>query len=57
MMCISFVDLLPEAVKTLGFHQAHIAFYAGGAFFALLMFVLPDPDLDAMLTKESNAEP
>ena len=56
MMCISFTDLLPEAVESLGFAQAYLAFYVGVAFYAAVAFVIPDPDLDSMLGTDSKSE-
>ncbi len=44
MLMISFVDLLPEAVGSVGFAQANIAFFVGMALFALLVRLVPEPD-------------
>jgi ZIP family zinc transporter len=38
MILISFVELLPDAIETLGFLQAHLAFFAG-MFFAFILDV------------------
>ena len=56
MMCISVMDLLPDAVESLGFQAAHVAFYLGALFFALVTVIIPDPDLDEMIPKDDNSE-
>ena len=56
MICISFMDLLPDAVETLGFERAHIALYAGAAFFALVTTILPEPDMESMLRDSNTSE-
>lgn len=53
-MSISFMDLLPDAIESLGFFYTQIGFYVGAAFFAILTAVLPDPDLDSMLVENET---
>eukprot|EP00210_Caulerpa_lentillifera_P006054 g5786.t1 len=54
MLCISMMDLLPEAVGSLGMSQGHIAFYLGSVFFAVIAYFVPEPDLDSMMGSESD---
>lgn len=43
MLFISFVDLLPEAMGSIGFLWANVAFFAGMAAFALVVALVPEP--------------
>ena len=54
MMGISFVDLLPEAMESLGFAQANIAFFVGVAFYAAIVFLMPDPDLGPLAADDNR---
>lgn len=56
MLCISMIDLLPEAVESIGFVKANIWFYGGVAFFALITAVVPEPNLDHMIRGEPSSD-
>ena len=45
MLSISLTDLLPEAAEEIGFMQANIFFYLGVAFFALVVHLIPEPEI------------
>jgi hypothetical protein len=45
MLCISMIDLLPAAIKEVGFVQANLCFYAGVLFFAAIVYLIPEPSL------------
>jgi ZIP family zinc transporter len=45
MLSISLTDLLPEAAAEIGFVQANISFYIGVAFFALVVHIIPEPEI------------
>lgn len=45
MLFISFIDLMPEAVASVGFAQANLAFFAGMFLFALVVHFVPEPDV------------
>jgi len=47
MLFISFVDLMPEAINQVGFGRANLAFFAGMAFFAIVVKFVPEPGPDA----------
>ncbi|MGD8237078.1 MAG: zinc transporter ZupT [Armatimonadota bacterium] len=41
MVLVSFVELLPGSIESLGFLSAHVAFFAGMAAFFLIDFLIP----------------
>ena len=48
MLFISFIDLLPEAINSVGFGVSNIAFFAGMALFWLVVRLFPEPDTTKM---------
>jgi len=44
MIYISFMDLLPESIAQIGFINANVWFFAGIAFFAVILNFLPEHD-------------
>ncbi len=49
MMSISFFDLFPESVEAVGEVSATLWFFAGAAFFALIVTFIPEPDSSGMV--------
>jgi len=50
MLSISFVDLLPEAIHSIGFLKANLWFYGGVLFFGIIVYFIPEPSAaDAMI--------
>lgn len=54
MLCISMVDLLPAAVEVIGFAAASFWFYAGVAFFALVVTLIPEPSPESIVIDEDE---
>lgn len=44
MLSISIMELLPDAISEIGFVPAQLWFYAGVAFFAAVVALIPEPD-------------
>lgn len=44
MLSISIMELLPDAISEIGFVPAQLWFYAGVAFFAVVVALIPEPD-------------
>ncbi|KAI8473569.1 MAG: ZIP family transporter [Monoraphidium minutum] len=44
MLSISIMELLPDAISEVGFVTAQLWFYAGVAFFAVVVACIPEPD-------------
>jgi zinc transporter ZupT len=44
MLSISIMELLPDAISEIGFVPAQMWFYAGVAFFAVVVAYIPEPD-------------
>ncbi len=42
---ISFIDLLPEAINSVGFGVANVAFFVGMGLFAIVVYFVPEPDM------------
>jgi len=45
MMYISFLDLLPEAVNTIGYFDANLYFFLGMLFFLMIVKFIPEPEI------------
>lgn len=56
MLYISIVDLLTDSITTIGFLNANISFFLGAIFIALIVFYIPDPNLDDMIKLDDNGD-
>lgn len=54
MIYLSFVELLPYAIKDLGFQNANIFFFVGVMFMALIDFLLPHHYLEERVCQRNN---
>eukprot|EP00897_Mesotaenium_endlicherianum_P009868 jgi/Mesen1/890/ME000115S00011 len=45
MLCISFFDLVPNAIKAVGFTAANLWFFAGVGLFAYVVALIPEPSV------------
>ncbi|KAJ3678373.1 hypothetical protein LUZ60_002176 [Juncus effusus] len=44
MLCISFLDLVHNAINSIGFMKANLWFFSGALLFSLIMDIFPEPE-------------
>lgn len=54
MLSISFFDLVPESVEAVGDAKATFWFFAGVAFFAVIVWCIPLPEGSGMLPDDDQ---
>jgi len=56
MIYISFMDLLPESIRAIGFLPANIYFFLGMIFFELIVRLVPEPEFKHSHTPNTEEE-
>eukprot|EP00198_Chlamydomonas_reinhardtii_P002530 XP_001691866.1 ZIP family transporter [Chlamydomonas reinhardtii] len=54
MLCISMLDLMPAATEEVGFAAANTWFFAGVAFFAVVVHFIPEPSSEGLVLDEAE---
>lgn len=54
MLCISMLDLMPQAVEEVGFASANMWFFAGVAFFAVIVQFIPEPSSEGLVLDDDT---
>ncbi len=54
MLCISMLDLMPQAVEEVGFASANVWFFAGVAFFAVIVQFIPEPSSEGLVLDDDT---